>query len=100
MFRDWPNGPTAPRHTAQHSAAGDGAKTNSKRGGRHVSLPLKWSSDTHLRDFRFLLARLHIDSLLDKLTPRDVKAALSKLTKGAAALDVAYGEALHRIESQ
>jgi hypothetical protein len=54
----------------------------------------------HLYDSRFLLARLHIDSLLDKMTPRDVKAALAKLTKGAAALDIAYGEALHRIESQ
>lgn len=34
------------------------------------------------------------------MTPRDVKAALAKLTKGAAALDIAYGEALQRIESQ
>jgi hypothetical protein len=52
------------------------------------------------RDFRFLLARLHIDSLLDKMTPRNVRAALAKLTKGAAALDTAYGEALQRIQSQ
>jgi ankyrin repeat protein len=34
------------------------------------------------------------------MTPRDVKVALAKLTKGAAALDIAYGQALHRIESQ
>jgi hypothetical protein len=61
---------------------------------------LNLRSDTHLRNSRFLLARLHTDSLLDKRTAKDVKATLAKLTKGAAALDVAYGEALQRIESQ
>jgi ankyrin repeat protein len=49
---------------------------------------------------RFLLARLHVDSLLDKRTPKDVKTSLANLTKGAAALDVAYTEALQRIEGQ
>ncbi|CAN9210682.1 unnamed protein product [Alternaria alternata] len=55
---------------------------------------------TNAVDGMFLLARLHIDSLLDKMTPRDVKAALARLTGGAAALDTAYREALERIQSQ
>src|SRR5690242_4447683 len=87
-------------HTTQHKARGDCARRDSKCGGRHVSLICHSASGTHLCDSRFLLARLHIDSLLDKMTPRDVKAALAKLTKGAAALEIAYGEALQRIESQ
>ena len=49
---------------------------------------------------RFLLARLHVDSLLDKRTIKDVKTSLENLTKGAAALDVAYTDALQRIEGQ
>ncbi|KAJ4378694.1 hypothetical protein N0V86_005565 [Didymella sp. IMI 355093] len=51
-------------------------------------------------DGMFLLARLHVDSLLDKRTIKDVKTSLAKLTKGAAALDLAYAEALQRIEGQ
>ncbi|KAF2628821.1 ankyrin repeat domain-containing protein [Macroventuria anomochaeta] len=51
-------------------------------------------------DGMFILARLHIDSLLDKRTAKDVKINLSKLPKGAAALDVAYRDALERIEGQ
>ncbi|KAL8893509.1 MAG: hypothetical protein Q9192_005193 [Flavoplaca navasiana] len=51
-------------------------------------------------DGMFLLARLHTDSLLDKRTVRDVKTTLVSLTKGAAALDAAYREALQRIEGQ
>ena len=65
-----------------------------------MSLSLNLDSDAHLRDPRFLLARLHTDSLLDKRTAKDVKTTLAKLTKGAAALDVAYGETLQRIEGQ
>ncbi|KAI1512286.1 Ankyrin repeat domain protein [Pyrenophora tritici-repentis] len=51
-------------------------------------------------DGMFLLARLHTDSLLDKRTAKDVKTTLDKLTKGAAALDFAYREALQRIDGQ
>ncbi|KAL9025778.1 MAG: hypothetical protein Q9180_007594, partial [Flavoplaca navasiana] len=51
-------------------------------------------------DGMFLLARLHTDSLLDKRTVKDVKTTLIRLTKGAAALDAAYREALQRIEGQ
>ena len=63
-------------------------------------LSLNLDNDAHLRDPRFLLARLHTDSLLDKRTAKDVKTTLAKLTKGAAALDFAYGEALQRIDGQ
>ena len=54
--------------------------------------------DLHV--LRFLLARLHTDSLLDKRTAKDVKSTLAKLSKGSAALDDAYKEAIHRIEGQ
>jgi len=49
---------------------------------------------------RFLLARLHVDSLLDKRTKQKVLSTLIKLTKGSAALDEAYGEAIKRIDGQ
>ncbi|KAF2469207.1 ankyrin [Lindgomyces ingoldianus] len=51
-------------------------------------------------DGMFLLARLHTDSLLDKRTVKDVKSTLAKLSKGSAALDHAYKEAIQRIEGQ
>ncbi|USP76308.1 Arp Ankyrin repeat protein [Curvularia clavata] len=51
-------------------------------------------------DGMFLLARLHVDSLLDKTTAKKVKTALDNLSKGSAALDNAYKDALQRIESQ
>ena len=51
-------------------------------------------------DGMFLLARLHTDSLLDKRTAKDVKSTLAKLSKGSAALDEAYKEAIQRIEGQ
>jgi hypothetical protein len=41
-----------------------------------------------------------VDSLQDKHTPKAVKTSLTKLEKGAAALDVAYAEAIQRIEGQ
>jgi len=49
---------------------------------------------------RFLLARLHSDSLLDKRTPKEIKTTLANLPNGSAALDDAYGEAIQRIEGQ
>ncbi|KAH7411643.1 hypothetical protein DE146DRAFT_674164 [Phaeosphaeria sp. MPI-PUGE-AT-0046c] len=48
----------------------------------------------------FLLARLHIDSLSDNTTAKEVKSTLNTLLKGAAALDNAYREAVERIEGQ
>jgi hypothetical protein len=53
-----------------------------------------------LTPLRFLLARLHIDSLLDKRKPKEVKSTLAELKKGAAALNSAYSGALQRIEGQ
>src|ERR1700733_9375608 len=49
---------------------------------------------------RFLLTRLHVDSLLDKDTKKKVRSALQKLSKGDEALNQAYGEAIERIECQ
>ncbi|KAF2463616.1 ankyrin, partial [Lindgomyces ingoldianus] len=51
-------------------------------------------------DGMFLLARLHIDSLSDKTTVKKVKTTLANLSKGLAALDDAYEDALQRIKSQ
>ncbi|KAF2180789.1 hypothetical protein K469DRAFT_591668, partial [Zopfia rhizophila CBS 207.26] len=51
-------------------------------------------------DGMFLLARLHTDSLLDKRTPKEIKATLARLSKGSVALDDAYKDAIHRIEGQ
>lgn len=48
----------------------------------------------------FLLAKLHMDSLKDKITPRAVKRSLESLPKGSAALDVAYDNVLRRIDQQ
>jgi hypothetical protein len=49
---------------------------------------------------RFLLARLHVDSLLDKRNKQKVLSTLDKLSKGLAALDEAYKEAIERIDGQ
>jgi len=49
---------------------------------------------------RFLLARLHVDSLLDKRTKQKVLSTLDKLSKGSAKLDEAYSEAIKRIDGQ
>ena len=49
---------------------------------------------------RFLLARLHVDTLLDKRTKQKVLSTLDKLSKGSAALDAAYSEATKRMDGQ
>ncbi|KAH8722870.1 hypothetical protein GQ44DRAFT_621849 [Phaeosphaeriaceae sp. PMI808] len=51
-------------------------------------------------DGMFLLARLHVDALLDKRTKGKVVMTLSSLSEGVRALGDAYGEAIVRIESQ
>ncbi|KAF9733795.1 hypothetical protein PMIN02_010569 [Paraphaeosphaeria minitans] len=51
-------------------------------------------------DGMFLLARFHIDSLSDKMTAKEVKTTLANLSKGSAALDDAYKDALERIKGQ
>ncbi|EEU38844.1 uncharacterized protein NECHADRAFT_11175, partial [Fusarium vanettenii 77-13-4] len=50
--------------------------------------------------YRFLLARLHLESLKHKTTLSDLSDALKKLPKGEAALAEAYGETIKRIRSQ
>ena len=49
---------------------------------------------------RFLLAQLHIDSLVDKTNPKLVKNALNSLPTGSSALDAAYEDAIRRIKNQ
>jgi hypothetical protein len=49
---------------------------------------------------RFLLARLHLDSLVGKRSPKAVRAALAKLPIGSGAYDHAYEDAMKRIEEQ
>lgn len=50
--------------------------------------------------FRFLLVRLHTDSLLDKRRAKEVKSTLARLSKGSAALGNVYDEAIQRIKGQ
>ena len=50
--------------------------------------------------YRFLLAKLHIDSLRYKPTITDVKNTLRHLPRGSEALNLAYREAVERIQAQ
>jgi hypothetical protein len=49
---------------------------------------------------RFLLARLYVDSLLDKRNRQKVMVTLNKLSEGSRKLDEAYDEAVIRIDGQ
>lgn len=49
---------------------------------------------------RFLLGRLHVDTLINQTTPKQVRATLARLRKGSEALNLAYEDALDRIERQ
>ncbi|RYP11922.1 hypothetical protein DL767_011214 [Monosporascus sp. MG133] len=51
-------------------------------------------------DGMFLLAKLHLNSLIGKRSPKAVRAALTKLPTGSEAYDHAYENAMERIESQ
>ncbi|KAF4786061.1 hypothetical protein HER10_EVM0013009 [Colletotrichum scovillei] len=51
-------------------------------------------------DGMFLLAKLHLQSLTGKRSPKAVKAALETLATGSSAYDTAYDEAFERIEGQ
>lgn len=64
--------------------------------------PLQSPSYFYLIRFfsRFLLARLHVDSLLDKTTKSKVRLMLKRLSSGEKALDKAYDDAIKRIEAQ
>ncbi|KFY37326.1 hypothetical protein V494_04800 [Pseudogymnoascus sp. VKM F-4513 (FW-928)] len=48
----------------------------------------------------FLLAQLHVESLIGKRSTKAVKEALKKLPTGSEAYDYAYKEAMERIEGQ
>ena len=47
-----------------------------------------------------MLAQLHLDSLVGKRSPKAVRAALAKLPIGSEAYDLAYKDAMDRIEGQ
>jgi hypothetical protein len=49
---------------------------------------------------RFLLAQLHLDSLMGKTTESDVRTALESLPTGSDAYDQAYEDAMERITAQ
>jgi hypothetical protein len=49
---------------------------------------------------RFLLARLHVDSLRGKTTKKAIKSTLKKLARGSTGLNIAYNEAIERIKGQ
>ncbi|KFX95786.1 hypothetical protein V490_03675 [Pseudogymnoascus sp. VKM F-3557] len=51
-------------------------------------------------DGMFLLARLHVDSLLDKRTKAAIQSMLKMLPRGSEALKSAYDDAIKRIETQ
>ncbi|OBT60884.1 hypothetical protein VE03_09675 [Pseudogymnoascus sp. 23342-1-I1] len=48
----------------------------------------------------FLLAQLHLDSLIGKRSPKAVRTALKSLPSGSSAYDDAYKDAMVRIEGQ
>ncbi|UKZ49064.1 hypothetical protein TrVGV298_003303 [Trichoderma virens] len=48
----------------------------------------------------FLLAKLHLNSLVGKVTIKDVRNALEKLSVGSEACDHAYEEMMKRIDNQ
>ncbi|KAM7220562.1 Ankyrin repeat-containing domain protein [Rhypophila decipiens] len=51
-------------------------------------------------DGMFLLAQLHLDSLVGKKSPKALRAALARLPSGSQAYEHAYKDAMTRIESQ
>lgn len=53
-----------------------------------------------LKFARFLLAQLHLDSLIGKKSPREVRDALKKLPSGSEAYNGAYTGAMERIKGQ
>ncbi|OAQ96229.1 hypothetical protein LLEC1_02864 [Akanthomyces lecanii] len=55
---------------------------------------------TSVVDGVFLLAQLHLESLIDKTTLYSLNKAVKKLPAGGHALNQAYGETLGRIRSQ
>ncbi|KAH7146634.1 hypothetical protein B0J13DRAFT_524398 [Dactylonectria estremocensis] len=50
--------------------------------------------------FRFLLAQLHLESLIGKTSVRAVRSAFARLLSGSDVYDHAYERAMERIEKQ
>jgi hypothetical protein len=50
--------------------------------------------------FRFLLAQLHLGSLIGETSPKAIKAALKRLRTGSSAYDDTYRDTMERIEGQ
>jgi len=48
--------------------------------------------------YRFFLARLHVDWLLNKKTAKKAMSTFEKLSKGSVALEDAYGDTTKRID--
>jgi hypothetical protein len=51
------------------------------------------------RLFRFLLAQLHLGSLIGKRSPKAIKIALQRLASGSEAYNDAYKEAMEILKS-
>ncbi|KAL2014315.1 hypothetical protein VTN00DRAFT_1840 [Thermoascus crustaceus] len=51
-------------------------------------------------DGMFLLAQLHLDSLMGKRSPRAIRSALKDLSTGSKTYDSVYNNAMERIEGQ
>ncbi|KAJ6051209.1 hypothetical protein N7499_010572 [Penicillium canescens] len=51
-------------------------------------------------DGMFLLAKLYLDSLIGKKSPKAIRTALAKLSKGSDAYEAAYNGAMERIQGQ
>jgi ankyrin repeat protein len=71
---------------------------NAANGMYVLSVLPEWISPLTL--LRFLIAQLHLDSLIGKRSPKAIKVALEKLPKGSDAYDRVYKEAMDRIEGQ
>lgn len=61
---------------------------------------LNYRIDEWANIIRFLLAQLHLNSLIGKRSPKAVRAALEKLPKGSEAYNQAYRQTMERIEKQ
>src|SRR2546423_1947542 len=64
------------------------------------TLPLAYSPNQTNVDIRFLLARLHMESLMSQPTLGHIKRALQNLPQGMKGLDETYEQATRRIEGQ
>lgn len=51
-------------------------------------------------EMRFLLAELHMNSLKNKTSAKEIRTALTKLSSGSNAYNEAYKEAWHRLNAQ